>query len=842
MDENKFSSTLAENDSKEIVKLIGQAITEISKNTKCDGLESIQKLTERLDKEKSYNDQIREQIRGKRKKVDWSASLNRLNRVDCERIWQNIDANNTDINRDHVYRLHNENDGEHLKGLKEDMTEQEVKNLIQAQQNKSMQPMGASKRSRFNDEQRCIQKRYGEVHWYSSLKDFKRHAESLRYTQNQTKQMILEAAKDALPEFDNSLNGLTLEELSKHLIDQDPIEYEESQYLRPLKLLKRRVDVPLNTVAKNAERLYKLAFKKEDANCDPTSMNFDQQLLQFNIDTLVKLVNPEVAKAIKNHIHSCKTKGKNYTYAELLQGAISFEETDPNMRPKTELQLDYMSPQDELSVKLNNLAMKYSKTEYNSDSSEDSPIFTNKYKRYARPPTPIKGERPKPTHTKDKKQDSPANSRQQQLFVQQPTGSDYIERSPTANMQDSPLNQSSVSVRISRVKLSEAKAQSSFEQAKIDFEELTVFYKQDFDIVKKRVAYTVNKYYDDNQLSAEQIYKETLDKLKTKNWTTRVIGAVIYNILNTIHRIPNMSDKKRFDTVMYFLDKDIRQTRSTSGERVQINSYTGRQVKFNERPYRGRQNYRNDRQRDRSSSRATVGSRDSSRSTHRSFSRDRYRTPSSDRGQQYYRQHNNYDRQSRYNRDDRQKNQRQYDNYTRQRSSSRENNDQYKYRQRDRTPSSNIEYYKKSDDRQDRYTRKSPRNEYYDKRNRDSSKGNRRYNSDRRTQSREYSSNRSYNRDNRRDNSRGNDKRQNNRYRQKSISPFTAQKMQRGHNCPDSYNPADRYCSKCNDSSHHPWNCQKYSMNWKRNNCRICERGFHDEEECKNMLREKLKN
>ena len=31
-------------------------------------------------------------------------------------------------------------------------------------------------------------------------------------------------------------------------------------------------------------------------------------------------------------------------------------------------------------------------------------------------------------------------------------------------------------------------------------------------------------------------------------------------------------------------------------------------------------------------------------------------------------------------------------------------------------------------------------------------------------------------------------------------------------------------------------------MNWKRNNCRICERGFHDEEECKNMLKNKLKN
>ena len=69
MDENKFSSTLAENDSKEIVKLIGLAITDLSKNTKNDGLESIQKLTERLDEEKSYNDQIRDKIRGKRKTI-----------------------------------------------------------------------------------------------------------------------------------------------------------------------------------------------------------------------------------------------------------------------------------------------------------------------------------------------------------------------------------------------------------------------------------------------------------------------------------------------------------------------------------------------------------------------------------------------------------------------------------------------------------------------------------------------------------------------------------------------------------------------------------------------------
>ena len=838
MDENKFSSTLAENDSKEIVKLIGLAITDLSKNAKCDGLESIQRLTERLDKEKSYNDQIREQIRGKRKKVDWSASLNRLNRVDCESIWQNIDANNTDINRDHVYRLHNENDGEHLKGLKENMTEQEVKNLIQAQQNKSMQPMGASKRSRFNDEQRCIQKRYGEVHWYSSLKDFKRHAESMRYTQNQTKQMILEAARDALPEFDNSLNGLTLDELSKHLIDQDPIEYEESQYLRPLKLLKRRVDVPLNTVTKNAERLYKLAFKKPDANCDPTSIDFDQQLLQFNIDTLVKLVNPEVAKAIKNHIHSCKTKGKNYTYAELLQGAISFEETDPNMRPKTELQLDYMSPQDELSVKLNNLAIKKSKVEYNSDSSEDSPLFTNKWGKYARPPTPIKKDTKVRTYTTDNQMNSPDNRyTQQRVHIEQPRVLTKTDHSPVTNVVNSPANQASASVRMSRVKLSEASATSSFEQAKLDLEELIVFHKNDFSSLTKRVTSTVNSYYDENSLSTEQIYKSTLEKLKSKNWSERIIGAFIYEILNTIHRIPNMSDKKRFDTVMYFLDKDVRQTRSTSGERVNINSYTGRQVKFNERPHRGRQYDRNDGRRDRSSSRATLGSRESSRSLSRSYSRDRQRTPSSD-----YKRYNNYDKKSRPNNDDRHKYRRQQNDHTRQRSLSREYTEQYRNRRDDRTPSSSRDSYRKSNYRQDRYMRKSPRNEDYERRSRDYSKNRRYDNSNRRTRNRENSNNRQYYNDYRQDNSRDNKYRNNNRYGHRSISPFTAQKMQRGYNCPDSYDPTNRYCSKCQDSSHHPWNCQKYSMNWKRNNCRICERGFHDEEECKNMLREKLKN
>ena len=842
MDENKFSSTLAENDSKEIVKLIGLAIADLSKTTKCDGLESIQRLTERLDKEKSYNDQIREQIRGKRKKVDWSASLNRLNRVDCERIWQNIDANNTDINRDHVYRLHNENDGEHLKGLKENMTEQEVKNLIQNQQNKSMQPMGASKRSRFNDEQRCIQKRYGEVHWYSSLKDFKRHAESLRYTQNQTKQMILEAARDALPEFDNSLNGLTLEELSKHLIDQDPIEYEESQYLRPLKLLKRRVDVPLNTVTKNAERLYKLAFKKPDANCDPTSVNFDQQLLQFNIDTLVKLVNPEVAKAIKNHIHSCKTKGKNYTYAELLQGAISFEETDPNMRPKTELQLDYMSPQDELSVKLNNLDIKRSKVEYNSDSSEDSPLFTNKWGKYARPPTPIKKGQKTLHYTTDNQVNSPDTRYTQQRAIEQPKVLAKIEHSPAANVLSSPANQASASVRMSRVKLSEASATSSFEQAKLDFEELVVFHKNDFSALTKRVTSTVNSYYDENSLSAEQIYKSTLDKLKSKNWSARIIGAFIYEILNTIHRVPNMSDKKRFDTVMYFLDKDVRQTRSTSGDRVNINSYTGRQVKFNERSHRGRHYDRNDRRRDRSSSRATLGSRESSRSLDRSYSRDRQRTPSSDRGKRSYKQYDNYDRKPKNNNDVRHKYRRQQKDHPRQRSSSREYADQYKNRRDDRTPSSSRDSYRRSNYRQDRYIRKSPKNEDYERRSRDYSRNRRYDSSDRRTRNRENSNNRQYYNDYRRDNSRDNKYRNDNRYRHKSISPFTAQKMQRGHNCPDSYDPTDRYCSKCLDSSHHPWNCQKYSMNWKRNNCRICERGFHDEQECKNMLREKLKN
>ena len=38
MDENKFSTTLAENNSNEIVRLIGLAITDLAKNTKNDKL------------------------------------------------------------------------------------------------------------------------------------------------------------------------------------------------------------------------------------------------------------------------------------------------------------------------------------------------------------------------------------------------------------------------------------------------------------------------------------------------------------------------------------------------------------------------------------------------------------------------------------------------------------------------------------------------------------------------------------------------------------------------------------------------------------------------------------
>ena len=66
--------------------------------------------------------------------------------------------------------------------------------------------------------------------------------------------------------------------------------------------------------------------------------------------------------------------------------------------------------------------------------------------------------------------------------------------------------------------------------------------------------------------------------------------------------------------------------------------------------------------------------------------------------------------------------------------------------------------------------------------------------------------------------------------------------MKRGQNCPDKYDPRERKCYKCGEN-HHSWNCQTYLKDWTRKKCNICLSGLHhDMDECKEIMRQKIKN
>ena len=362
MDENKLETIFAQNNQKEYITIIKRALEKIDPS-------STQELKDKIENDKSYNDQIRAQIIGQPKQITWKHAENRLNRNDVEEIWLQMDRDNTRVKKSQLYKLCSEYDGEHLRGLKKDMTDREIEDLIRQNDGKEMDPLATFKRKRFDEEKRCVQTRNGEVNWYSTLEAIKKLTKSARYTKDMIHETILDISKELLPDYHGYHRSLTLEELTEHLIEQDPIEYEESLHLRPLKKLTRKVDVPLHTITKNAEKLYKLYIKKPNASSDEQSAKFDQSVKQFNIDTLVKLTAQPVSKTILKHIHKCKTNGTSYTYTNLLHGAIQMEEASAENRPSTELELKFMTL-DELSVNLNNININ---KRYYSDSDYDTP-------------------------------------------------------------------------------------------------------------------------------------------------------------------------------------------------------------------------------------------------------------------------------------------------------------------------------------------------------------------------------------------------------------------------------------------------------------------------------------
>lgn len=873
MEQNKLTAIFAQNNQKEYLSLICEGIDKIDPS-------AAEKLKEKLEQDKSYNDQIRAQINGKPKTIDWSRTKNLLNRTDLEKIWHNMDKDNTTVKRIELYKQNSEHDGEFVRGLKKNMTDREIENLIQRQKGKEMDPMASNRRMKYSDEFRCVQKRNGEIYWYSTLEALKQLAEDQRYTYDMIHKTILDISRELLPDYDTFFRSLTLEELTQHLIEQDPLIYEEAQHLKPLKNLKRRVDVPLNTIAKNAEKLYKLYLKKPNATCDENSDNFDHTLLQFNIDTLVKLTVPNVSKEIKQHIHSCKLNGTSFRYTELLHAAIQMEENAQENRPTTELHLNYMTP-DELSVNLNSMKINTAKYEDTDSESETDTPFTEYRKHYdvkpkARPPTPP---------VKNKISHEQITPERQCQSIKAP------ETTPEAMTEPH-------SRTMKEIRLEEKTESLNFLQAKNDLTEIKHFHNKGYNILKDRINGSINRLQNDKQMSLEEIHKTIINKLKKRDWSYRVIAAYLCDrdTLNNLYRNTNVAEKKRFDSIMHFYENDIRLTRNSDMEHVECNAITYKQ--YNPRP-----NYYLDRMRDRSNSenrnrdrrnedreyrqtpqrvqfndRGRQDNRNRSyyqenrRSISRSNSRPRYDSRENSRNREannYQNYRHNNDRDRYYDRQNRYKTYNDRDNTPRPQS-----RDRYDDRSRNRYSSDRRENYTQSRNRDNTRYRDRPR-DYSESRPRDYSNNRNRsrdffrsrdFSNDRnrhrdfsndKNRSRDYSNNRnttkhyrddsnkptnySYNRSRNYSNDRDRNQMRD-RTQSRSVSPWTKNSMKRGLNAPDNYNPRKKYCEKCRNNTHHPWNCQYYKKDWCRAVCTVCNNGNHNEDECREKLRSKIKN
>ena len=489
MDTDKLSTLFDQNNQKEYITLISQALTNIQTTIEAE-IPAVTSLQQKIQENKSYNDQIRAQINGPTKKIDWNRDRTLLNRNDVEKIWDGLDKSKlSNTRREDVYKMYSEHSGEYISGLKKDITEAELQTLVSNNQNTAYESMGSNKRKRFADEIRCVQKQNGEIHWYSTLEAIKKLATDNRYTNDLIYETIIDIAKEYLPDYDRYFRTLTLDELTEHLIEQDPITYEESLYLKPLKSLVRKEGVPLNKITKNAEKLYKLSIKKPNATCDENNVNFDQSLLQFNIDALVKLTDRKISETIKKHIHQCKTKGTSFKYKDLLHYAMQMEDENPELRPKTDMKLDYMTP-NELSIKINNINIK-EKTYDSSESETDEEMFKNRERNKPVPPT----FRPTSTNNEQTVQHRPPT----------PADTTKVEKSERPTKYE-----------INNIKLTNRTEKDEFSQAAEDYGYLIDFYEQRYNELVPKIKQSIGTLMNDNNKSMEEVFKSLIERMKKK--------------------------------------------------------------------------------------------------------------------------------------------------------------------------------------------------------------------------------------------------------------------------------------------------------------------------------------
>ena len=199
MESNELSNIFEKHKTSKILGIVGKALNNINKDD-----EAVKELTDILKEEKeSFPNQIRDQIGKNKPKIDFSDQEKLLNRSDVERIWYDLDKKTHNVKREEVYRMFTDSAGEYIHGLKKDMSGEELAKLIENNKNDDIiafDPMACNKRKRINEEQRCIQRQNKEINWEATLNQIKKFAQESRYTSSMTRELIVDIAKEELPE------------------------------------------------------------------------------------------------------------------------------------------------------------------------------------------------------------------------------------------------------------------------------------------------------------------------------------------------------------------------------------------------------------------------------------------------------------------------------------------------------------------------------------------------------------------------------------------------------------------------------------------------------------------
>ena len=604
---------------------------------------------------------MRHQLTQESRRIDWgSYKKNLLNRNDVESIWDKIDHSKIAIQKEEMYKVFGEHSGEHIVGLTNELSDAEIKDLINTNKDK-FQAMASNKRRKNSEEFRCVQQCNGQIQWYNTLIAIQKFCTANRYTHEMVKDCVFDIARQQFPDFDPFFQTLDLQTLSDHLIGRDPIMYKQEVFLKPLKSLVRQIGVSLFATMHNAQELWKLAYEKPNSSLDESNKNFDQTYLQFSIDTLCKMTAKPVSAKIKEYIFTCKNNGKKFAYKDLLTAAIQLE-TNDEFKPSSPLPLEFLD-QNDLSIKINAIDIGSKKLQFkttisDTDSSSDEEIFTTSESKQ-------KKKLISTIHTTTK-------STAQALQLTLPT---------------------ELAITTRNVTYIQAKADASFLKTRHPNK-----YEQ---IINKTIA-TIKTLMKGNEDRLDKIYGDLTTRLRSK-MNDRMINAIVFdeNVLNLLDTSSTTHNQK-FDITISCLDTKkkveeenasfnsmqyrnfnknndyfLKQMRNKSPNDYREKS-TDRRFEYN-RNYDSAQNYRRSPERSRyqryqNQRYNRSNSRDTNRQKNRYYSsdHDRQTTPSRDRQSR--------DRQSR----DRYRN--RYDSEDRLRQKSQDNYRQRRYNNRSMSP------------------------------------------------------------------------------------------------------------------------------------------------------------